>query len=192
MYLARSLVSYAVHVAMHKVPWLWRLHRVHHTDTAMDISTAVRFHPLEFVVSVPAVLAATLVFGFPPLAVIIYSLVDAAMAVFSHANLRLPDRMERGVRLLLVTPAMHRIHHSALQPETDSNYGATLSCWDRLFGTHRAKPAGALASSQLGLAECRDRRSDSLPWLLSLPFIRLKPQPIGWQDGGNNPTIMER
>jgi sterol desaturase/sphingolipid hydroxylase (fatty acid hydroxylase superfamily) len=191
-FLLRSLVSYGIHVAMHKVPWLWRLHRVHHTDTAMDVSTAVRFHPLEFVISVPVVLAATLVLGFPPLAVIIYSLVDAAMAVFSHANLRLPDRMERGVRLVLVTPAMHRIHHSASQPETDSNYGATLSCWDRLFGTHRAKLASALASIQLGLAECRDRRPDSLLWLLSLPFLKLRPEPAGRQDGGDNRTAMER
>jgi len=189
-FLLRSLASYGIHVAMHKVPWLWRLHRVHHSDTAMDVSTAVRFHPLEFVVSVPVVLAATLVLGFPPLAVIVYSLVDAAMAVFSHANLRLPDRMERCVRLVLVTPAMHRIHHSASQSETDSNYGATLSCWDRLFGTHQAKPASALASMQIGLAECRDRRPDSLPWLLSLPFRELTPKPAGRQDGVANRTAM--
>ena len=178
-FLLRSLASYVIHVAMHKVPWLWRLHRVHHSDTTMDVSTAVRFHPLEFVISVPAVLAVTLALGFPPLAVIVYSLVDAAMAVASHANLRLPDRMERGLRLVFVTPAMHRIHHSASQSETDSNYGATLSCWDRLFGTHRVMPADALASLQLGLAECRDRRSNSLPWLLSLPFRNL----VAWRQG---------
>ena len=180
-FLLRSLASYGIHVAMHKVPWLWRLHRVHHTDTAMDVSTAVRFHPLEFVISVPVVLAATLVLGFPPLAVIVYSLVDAAMAVFSHANLRLPDQVERGLRLVFVTPAMHRIHHSASQLETDSNYGATLSCWDRVFGTHQVKPASALSSVQLGLAECRDRCPNSLPWLLSLPFRTLRPEPARHQ-----------
>jgi sterol desaturase/sphingolipid hydroxylase (fatty acid hydroxylase superfamily) len=174
-FLLRSLMSYGIHVAMHKVPWLWRLHRIHHTDTAMDVSTAVRFHPLEFLISVPVVLSATLVFGFPPVAVIAYSLADAAMAVFSHANLRLPDRLERVLRLVLVTPAMHRIHHSIAQPETDSNYGATLSCWDRLFGTHRVKPAGAVASMPLGLAECRDPRSQALSWLLRLPFRSLVP-----------------
>lgn len=191
-FLLRSLASYGIHVAMHKVPWLWRLHRVHHTDTAMDVSTAIRFHPLEFVISVPVVLVATSVLGFPPLAVMIYSLVDAAMAVFSHANLRLPDRMERCVRLVLVTPAMHRIHHSVSQSETDSDYGATPSCWDRLFGTHQARPAGALAWVQLGLAECRDRRADSLPWLLSLPFRELTPAPAGRQDGVDDRTAMER
>ena len=112
-FLLRSLTSYVIHVAMHKVPLLWRLHRIHHTDTAMDIATAVQFHPLEFVVSIPAVMAATLALGFPPVAVMLYSLVDAAMAVFSHANIRLPRRIEQTMRLLLVTPAMHRIHHSA-------------------------------------------------------------------------------
>jgi sterol desaturase/sphingolipid hydroxylase (fatty acid hydroxylase superfamily) len=181
--LLRSLTSYGIHVAMHKVPWLWRLHRVHHTDTAMDVSTAVRFHPLEFVISVPVVLVVTVGLGFPPLAVIVYSLLDAAMAVFSHANLKLPDRMEQALRVVLVTPSMHRIHHSASQPETDSNYGATLSCWDRLFGTHRTKSAGALAAMQLGLTECLDRRPNVLSWLLSLPFRNLATSRPGGHHG---------
>jgi sterol desaturase/sphingolipid hydroxylase (fatty acid hydroxylase superfamily) len=173
-FLLRSLASYGIHVAMHKVPLFWRLHRVHHTDTAMDISTAVRFHPLEFVISIPVVLAATLALGFPPVAVIIYELADAAMAVFSHANVRLPGRIEQGVRLLLVTPAMHRIHHSASQPETDSNYGATMSCWDRLFGTYRERPEAELAGLRLGLAECSEDSARSLWWLLGLPFRTLR------------------
>jgi sterol desaturase/sphingolipid hydroxylase (fatty acid hydroxylase superfamily) len=167
-FLLRSLTSYVIHVAMHKVPW--RLHRIHHTDTAMDISTAVRFHPLEFVVSIPAVLAATVAFGFPPVAVMLYSLVDAAMAVFSHANIRLPDRIDRGLRLVLMTPAIHRLHHSAAQSETDSNYGAILSCWDRLFGTYRTRPEAELAELRLGLAEYGVANTRSLVWLLALPF----------------------
>lgn len=168
--LLRSLSSYVIHVAMHKVPPLWRLHRIHHTDTAMDISTAVRFHPLEFVVSIPAVLAATVAFGLPPVAVMLYSLADAAMAVFSHANIRLTGRIEQGLRLLFVTPAMHRIHHSAAQLETDSNYGAILSCWDLLFGTYRTLPVAELAGLRLGLAECSEDSARSLWWLLGLPF----------------------
>jgi sterol desaturase/sphingolipid hydroxylase (fatty acid hydroxylase superfamily) len=169
-FLLRSLASYVIHVAMHKVPLLWRLHRIHHTDTAMDISTAVRFHPLEFVISIPAVLAATVASGFPPIAVMLYSLADAAMAVFSHANIRLPDRIDQGLRLLLMTPAIHRLHHSAAQPETDSNYGAILSCWDRLFGTYRTRPDAELAGLRLGLAEYSETNARSLSWLLAMPF----------------------
>ena len=168
--LLRSLASYVIHVAMHKVPLLWRLHRIHHTDTAMDISTAVRFHPLEFVVSIPAVLAATVAFGFSPVAIMLYSLADAAMAVFSHANIRLAARLDQGLRLLLMTPAIHRLHHSAAQPETDSNYGAVLSCWDRLFGTYRTRPEAELATLRLGLAEHGEDSARSLLWLLALPF----------------------
>ncbi len=170
-FVLRSLVSYAVHVAMHKIPLLWRVHRVHHTDTEMDVSTTVRFHPLEFVISVPPVLAAVAALGIPPLAVILYELFDALMAVFTHANVRLPGGVERALRLVLVTPAMHRIHHSTLQPETDSNYGATFSWWDRLFGTYRTTTEGVLARMPVGLTDWRDRRTDSLGWLLVLPFF---------------------
>jgi sterol desaturase/sphingolipid hydroxylase (fatty acid hydroxylase superfamily) len=177
-FVARSLISYGVHVAMHKVPLLWRVHRVHHSDTALDVSTTVRFHPLEFVISTPPVLLAIFLLGIPPAAVILYEIFDAAMAVFTHANLRLPDRLERALRLALVTPAMHRIHHSTWQPETDSNYGATLSWWDRLFGTLRTRSAAELAAMELGLAEWRDARTRSLWWLLALPF-HLTPDRIG-------------
>jgi sterol desaturase/sphingolipid hydroxylase (fatty acid hydroxylase superfamily) len=168
--LARTLVSYGVHVAMHKVPLFWRIHRVHHTDRAMDVTTTVRFHPLEFAVSVPFVLVATLALGISPAAIILYQVLDAAMAVFTHADVRLAPRLERALGWLLVTPAMHRIHHSSLQPETDSNYGATLSLWDRLFGTYR-RPALDGPVAPLGLAEYRDERADSLWWLLRLPFL---------------------
>jgi sterol desaturase/sphingolipid hydroxylase (fatty acid hydroxylase superfamily) len=171
--LVRSFTNYLVHVAMHKVPLLWRLHRVHHSDTAFDVSTAVRFHPLEFLVQVPIGLSVIWLMGIPPVAIIVYELLDAAMAVWTHANMRLSPWIERPLRLLLVTPAMHRIHHSSLPAETDSNYGATFSIWDRLFGTLRQKPESELAGMQIGLKECQDRRSYRLLWLLRLPFIRL-------------------
>lgn len=174
-FVLRSLVSYGVHVAMHKLPLFWRLHRVHHTDVALDVSTTVRFHPLEFAIALPVQLAATALLGLPPLAVMFYELFDAGMAVFTHANIRLPGRVERLLGWVLVTPAMHRLHHSTWQPETDSNYGATFSWWDRLFGTYRMRPPAELAALQLGLSEVRDGRTDSMLWLLALPLRRLDP-----------------
>jgi sterol desaturase/sphingolipid hydroxylase (fatty acid hydroxylase superfamily) len=168
----RSLISYAVHVAMHRVPLLWRVHRVHHTDTAMDVTTTVRFHPLEFLISAPLVFAGVIALGISPAALIVYELFDAVMAIFTHANIRLPAPVERALRLVLVTPDMHRVHHSAWQPETDSNYGATLSWWDRLFGTYRMPEAAALDAMTLGLEPWRDRRATALLWLLALPFGR--------------------
>ncbi len=167
----RSLVSYLIHVAMHKVPVLWRLHRVHHTDTSLDVSTTVRFHPLEFVISVPVVIGVVIGFGISPLVIILYELFDAVMAVFSHANIRLPRGLERVLQWALVTPDMHRVHHSSAQPETDSNYGATLSVWDRAFGTYVRKADGDLTRMELGLEECRDRRATSFFWLLASPFV---------------------
>lgn len=168
--LLRSLVSWAIHWAMHKVPLLWRVHRVHHTDRFFDISTTVRFHPFEFLISTPIVVVAILALGISPVALLFYELFDTVMAIFTHANIKLPRVVERVLGWLLVTPAMHRIHHSSWQPETDSNYGATLSVWDRAFGTYRRKDATALAAIDLGLSECRGAEVASIPWLLLLPF----------------------
>jgi len=175
-FVLRSLVGYGIHVAMHKVPLLWRVHRVHHTDTAMDASTTVRFHPLEFLISLPILLAAAVALGLPPLALMLFELADAAMAVFTHANLRLPGRLDRALRWVLVTPAMHRIHHSARQPETDSNYGAMFSWWDRLLGTYRPHPEDALAAMPLGLEDATGRRAHAFGWLLALPFLPTAPR----------------
>ncbi|SLN41446.1 sterol desaturase family protein [Oceanibacterium hippocampi] len=168
--LARSLVSWAIHLAMHKVPWLWRLHRVHHSDPVLDVSTTVRMHPLEFVVNAPLLIGAAVLLGLPPAALMLYELADTALAVFSHANIRLPARLERLLNRVIVTPDVHRIHHSSLQPETDSNYGATLTIWDRLFGTYREKPGPELATMTIGLDEYRGQPTASLFWMLLLPF----------------------
>lgn len=168
--LFRSWLSWAIHLAMHKIPLLWRIHRVHHTDPFLDVSTTVRFHPFEFLISTPVVLAGVLAMGVSPVTLLIYELLDAVMAVFTHANIRLPGRTDRILRSLLVTPDMHRVHHSTWQPETDSNYGATLSIWDRLFGTYRVKTEETLGSMEIGLAECQDERPLSWWWVLSLPF----------------------
>ena len=186
-FLLRTLLGYFIHVAMHRVPLLWRIHRVHHTDVQMDVSTTVRFHPLELVVSMPVLLGMAVLRGIPPLALILYELLDTAMAVFTHANIRLPDPVDRALRLVLVTPAMHRLHHSAHQPETDGNYGAMLTWWDRLFGTYRVRPPAEIGAIRLGLDEWPDRRVASLWWLLRLPFAaagRARPVPPPGQTHG--------
>jgi sterol desaturase/sphingolipid hydroxylase (fatty acid hydroxylase superfamily) len=167
--LARSFVSYVVHVAMHKLPALWRVHRVHHSDVFLDVSTTVRFHPLEFVIQLGPTALVILGLGLPPWTIMLYELLDTGTNLFIHANVRLPARLDAWFRLLLVTPDMHRVHHSARWPETDSNYGVVVSWWDRLFGTYRAAGPDP-GQTRLGLEECQDRRSSSLGWLLALPF----------------------
>jgi sterol desaturase/sphingolipid hydroxylase (fatty acid hydroxylase superfamily) len=186
-FLLRALVSWATHLAMHKVPLLWRVHRVHHTDTELDVSTTVRFHPLEFAIQVPVVLGAIAALGLHPAVVIAYEIIDAGINVFTHSNVRLPAWLDRALRLVFVTPDMHRVHHAAHRPETDSNYGAVFSIWDRAFGTYRRLPPETLATLRLGLGDCPEPRARSLLWLLALPFRgapgtarlqpRISPQP---------------
>lgn len=174
-FLARSLVSWVIHFAMHKVPVLWRLHRVHHSDTQMDVTTTVRFHPLELAVSAPIVAGTVILLGLPPAVVMMFELFDAAIAVFSHANIRLPGWLDRTLRLVIITPLMHRIHHSSWQPETDSNYGATLSIWDRVFGTYVPAPRNGYEAMEIGLEELQDERPSNFMWLLISPLRTLSP-----------------
>ncbi|SPH18641.1 hypothetical protein DEA8626_02181 [Defluviimonas aquaemixtae] len=168
--LAFSLQSWAVHFVMHKTPILWRIHRVHHTDTHMDVSTTVRFHPAEFLVQLPISASVILATGAPPVAVILYELADAAINVFSHSNIRLHATFDRWLSRLIVTPHLHRIHHSTRPRETESNFGATLPIWDMLFGTYRTKSPKELARQPIGLDEMQDDRAYSLWWALSLPL----------------------
>jgi sterol desaturase/sphingolipid hydroxylase (fatty acid hydroxylase superfamily) len=168
----RSLISYIVHAAMHKVPLFWRVHRVHHLDTAMDITTTVRIHPLEFVIQVVPGAAVIALLGIPVWVVMAYEIIDAFTAVATHSNLRLPARIERVVRWVLVTPDVHRIHHSAWRPETDSNYGALFTVWDRLFGTFVGEPRGGHAGMTLGLEHWREaKRAQGFGWLLVSPVL---------------------
>jgi len=168
----RSLISYAVHAAMHKVPLLWRVHRVHHLDTTMDVTTTVRFHPLEFVIQIVPAVAVIALLGIPAWVIMAYEIVDAFTAVATHSNLRLPARIERVVRWLLVTPDVHRIHHSARQVETDSNYGALFTVWDRLFGTFVGEPRGGHAGMTIGLEHWREaRHAQGFGWLLISPVL---------------------
>jgi sterol desaturase/sphingolipid hydroxylase (fatty acid hydroxylase superfamily) len=179
-FLGRAFLSWAMHILNHKVPFLWAIHRVHHVDTRLDVSTTVRFHPLEFVFSTPLTLAGVVLLGAPPVAILIYELMDAGVTVFSHANVRLPWWVDRPLRLFIVTPDVHRVHHSSHQPETDSNYGAVLTIWDRLLGTYRRKSADDLATQETGLSEVQDSRGRNLLWLLILPFIALKSRAVAF------------
>lgn len=182
-FLGRAFPSWAMHYLNHKVPFLWAIHRVHHVDTRLDVSTTVRFHPLEFVFSTPLTLGCVVLLGVPPVAILIYEIMDASVTVFSHANVRLPWWVDRPLRLFIVTPDVHRVHHSSHQPETDSNYGAVLTIWDRLLGTYRRKDAAALATQENGLSEAQDGRSRNILWLLILPFIDLKARAASFAKG---------
>jgi sterol desaturase/sphingolipid hydroxylase (fatty acid hydroxylase superfamily) len=161
---------YWQHRLLHKIPILWRLHRVHHADIGFDVTTAVRFHPFEIAVSMGIKLAFIALFGIPALAVLIFEILLSAGSLFTHANIRLPDTFERRLRWLLVTPEMHRIHHSVHWDETNSNFGFHLSLWDRIFGSYRDQPRDEQTTMQIGLHEFRDRRDQSLWALLVNPF----------------------
>ncbi len=170
--LLRGFISWGTHLLNHKVPVLWRFHRVHHLDTELDVSSTVRFHPIEFVLSLIMGLPLVVVFGLTPWALVLYEVLDAAVTLFSHSNLRVPASIDRVLKYIIVTPDLHRIHHSSWQPETDSNYSAVFPVWDLLMGTFRGSPREAHATMILGLDEVRDRRSRQALWLLTSPFRR--------------------
>ncbi|MDQ5909232.1 MAG: Fatty acid hydroxylase protein [Pseudomonadota bacterium] len=175
--LALDLVIYTQHVVFHKVPVLWRLHRMHHTDLDFDVTTALRFHPLEIVVSMLIKLAVVVLLGAPPIAVMLFEVILNATALFNHGNVRLPPRWDRWLRWLVVTPDMHRVHHSVRVVETDSNFGFNLPWWDRLFGTYRDQPREGHTGMTLGLEYFRDHRAINLYELLRQPFLTASFQP---------------
>ncbi len=171
--LVLDLAIYLQHLMMHHVPLLWRLHRVHHADLDFDLTTGTRFHTIEILLSMLIKWGLILLLGPPVLAVLIFEVVLNGMAVFNHANVSLPARLERVVRWLVVTPDMHRVHHSAIRAETDSNFGFNLSLWDRLFKTYVDQPRAGHGRMQIGLAEFRrPEQVDRLPGMLALPFVR--------------------
>lgn len=167
-----DLAIYAQHVAAHRWRWFWCLHQVHHSDTEFDTTTAVRFHPLEIMLSMLYKVMLVLLLGAEPAAVVAFEAILNGCALFNHGNVGLPPVLERWLRYGLVTPDMHRIHHSAWRGETDSNYGFSLSCWDRLFKTYRAQSRQAQTEMAIGLPEFRDNTELGLLGLLVLPFRR--------------------
>ncbi|MFK7746630.1 MAG: sterol desaturase family protein [Roseobacter sp.] len=159
------------HLITHKVPILWRLHRVHHADVDMDVTTAIRFHPVEIALSMLLKIGLVYLLGPAAVAVILFEIILNGTAMFNHANLALPRWLDAPLRKVLVTPDMHRVHHSVHRTEHDSNYGFALSIWDRLFGTYIAQPAAGHDDMQVGL-EWQDDRPSNLGWSLTLPFAR--------------------
>lgn len=173
--MAFVILDFAVwleHVASHKAPLLWRIHRMHHSDLGFDLTTALRFHPLEIVLSMFWKALLVLILGPPAVAVLIFEIVLNGSAMFSHANIHLPERTERLLRTVFVTPEMHRIHHSSERRETDSNYGFNFSFWDRLFSTYVADPRTGHEKMEIGLKDFRTTSTANLVWLLLLPFRR--------------------
>ena len=155
---------------MHKVPALWRLHRVHHCDTGFDVSTALRAHPGEMLANALLVAPFAIVFGLNPIVLVAYELCEAVANLVTHMNLRLAPALDRCLGLLLVTPAMHCIHHSAHRPETDSNYGVLFTLWDRAFRTYRGEPDRSYEAMQLGLLEVGEAHAADLLWQLQSPW----------------------
>lgn len=170
--LARSLTSYALHVLAHRMPLLWRMHRVHHSDTAVDLSTGVRHHPFELLFAAACHAAAAVLLGLSVPALIAYEAAAVTLTFWSHANLRLPAQVERLAAFILVTPAAHHVHHSARQFETDSNYGEVLLVWDWLFGTLHRRDHREVAAMPIGLGADHDGDASSLVRQLALPFRR--------------------
>jgi sterol desaturase/sphingolipid hydroxylase (fatty acid hydroxylase superfamily) len=165
-----DLAIYFQHVMFHAVPTLWRLHRVHHTDLDFDVTTGTRFHPIEILVSTGIKSAAVAAIGAPAIAVLGFELLLNATATFNHANARLPLALDRMLRWLVVTPDMHRVHHSAVYNETNSNFGFNLPWWDRVFGTYRAQPAAGHEAVTIGVDAFRSRAELRLDHLLLQPF----------------------
>lgn len=158
------------HLASHKVPALWRLHRMHHSDVDIDVTTAIRFHPVEILLSMAWKYVIVLALGAPAAAVLVFEIILNGLAMFNHANVKLPLRLDAWLRLFVVTPDMHRVHHSTDVRETDSNYGFNLSLWDRMFGTYVDQPALGHDAMRIGIAEWQDDRPTGLAWTLSVPL----------------------
>jgi sterol desaturase/sphingolipid hydroxylase (fatty acid hydroxylase superfamily) len=171
----RSLAAYGLHVLAHRSSWLWRVHQVHHADTAVDLSTGFRHHPLELLYVAACYLVLAVALGLSPAALIAYEGAAVLLSLWTHANLKLPFTAERLLGAVLVTPALHHVHHSARQSETDSNYGELFSLWDRLFGTLNRLDTEALRAMRPGLGEDHDPAASHLGRQLLLP-LRNVPQ----------------
>jgi len=174
-FLALDLIIYLQHVVFHKVPVLWRLHRMHHADLDIDATTGVRFHPFEILISLVIKIAVVIALGIPAVAVVLFEVVLNATSMFNHANAAMPLWLDRVLRLIVVTPDMHRVHHSILRQETDSNFGFNLPWWDRLFGTYRPQPAAGHDGMTIGLPIFRDPHELRLDRLLTQPFRNDRP-----------------
>ncbi len=169
--LALDAIIYLQHILFHAVPFLWRLHRMHHADLEFDTTTGLRFHPLEIVISMGLKIGVVAALGPPVAAIVIFEILLNATSLFNHANLKLAGALDRWLRWLVVTPDMHRVHHSIAVHETNSNFGFNLPWWDRLFGTYRAQPEAGHAAMTIGIEQFRDPSDLRLDRMLVQPLI---------------------
>jgi sterol desaturase/sphingolipid hydroxylase (fatty acid hydroxylase superfamily) len=167
-----DLMIYLQHVMFHKIPILWRLHMMHHMDLDLDVTSGVRFHPLEIILSYLIKNAAVLAFGPPAIAVLIFELLLNNFTMFNHSNLRIPGALDRFLRLFIITPDMHRVHHSVIKRENNSNYGFSVPWWDFIFKTYIAQPAAGHERMTIGLAGYRDMKYSTLGGMLAAPFMK--------------------
>ena len=174
-----DLVLYAQHVLLHKIPVLWRLHRLHHIDLDLDVTTGLRLHPFEVALSTFVRILVILLLGAPALAVMLFEVMLNATTMFNHGNVAVPTMVDRWLRWFIVTPDMHRVHHSLYREERDSNYGFNLPWWDRLFGSYRAQPRDGCLQMRIGVSEFSGKITVNLMWLLFNPFIN--PEETGEQ-----------
>lgn len=161
---------YLQHVLFHALPVLWRLHMVHHADPDFDVTTGLRFHTLEIILSMGIKASAIVLMGASPLAVLLFEVLLNVSSMFSHSNIKMPVWLDSVLRLVVVTPDMHRVHHSVFRDETNSNFGFNLPWWDFLLGTYRSQPKAGHESMQIGVSQIPPRRAVWLHWLLFLPF----------------------
>lgn len=180
---AFDLAIYLQHLTFHAVPVLWRLHMVHHSDLQFDATTGVRFHPIEIALSAGVKLGLVLILGPPAVGVMVFEILLNASSLFNHANARLPLSLDRWLRWIIVTPDMHRVHHSADRPETNSNFGFNLPWWDRVFRTYKDQPEAGHGEMIIGLEHLRNPHHLTLGRLLTMPFLGT---------GGIYPTIRPR
>lgn len=167
-----DLAIYTQHRLFHLVPLCWRLHRMHHTDLDLDVTSGARFHPLEILLSQIIKMGVVLLLGAPAWAVVVFEILLNGTAMFNHSNVRLNSRIDRWLRWLVVTPDLHRVHHSVVRRETDSNFGFNFPWWDRLFGTYRAQPEAGHLAMTIGLADYRNQKWLQLHWMLLVPFVK--------------------
>jgi len=169
--MALDLTIYTQHRIFHQVPLLWRLHRMHHTDLDIDVTTGARFHPLEILLSMIIKISAVFLLGAPPWSVLAFEVLLNATSMFNHSNIFIHPGIDRIIRFFIVTPDMHRVHHSVIIHETNSNYGFNLPWWDRLFETYREQPSRGHDAMIIGLANYRDTKYLTLPWMFATPFL---------------------
>jgi sterol desaturase/sphingolipid hydroxylase (fatty acid hydroxylase superfamily) len=167
-----DLTIYTQHVIFHKVPLFWRLHRMHHIDLDIDVTTGARFHPVEILLSMGIKMGVVVILGAPAWSVVAFEVLLNGTSMFNHSNIFMSPRADKTLRLLVVTPDMHRVHHSVITKETDSNFGFNLPWWDRIFGTYRDQPEAGHNGMTIGLANYRDSKWLTLRWMLASPFSK--------------------